>query len=88
MVAVVAITIPVVVCGCPLGLLCNVQMSTMMGKDMGTMGLGGMCPLLCGVPPSGPSVESTGFVLGPPVVLFAFDPALKIRPVFHPPPFA
>ena len=88
LVAAAALAMAAVVCGCPLGLMWSAPMAAMMGPDMDGQGMAGMCPMLCGVRPSSPSFESTGFVLGPLVVLFAFNPALKIRPVFHPPPFA
>ena len=86
LVAVATLAIASVVCGCPLGLAWNAQMTQMMGQDMGTQGLEElMCPMLCGVPPSSPSLESNGFVMGPLPTHLALNPASKVQPIFHPP---
>ena len=85
LVAVAAIAMAAVVCGCPLGLVLNAQMIPMTGQDMGMQGLEMMCPMLCGVPPSSPSLESNGFVMGPLPAHLALNPASKVRPIFHPP---
>jgi hypothetical protein len=88
LVAVAALTMTAVVCGCPLGLVTNAQMAPMMGSDMGTQGVDGMCPMLCGVPPSPPSADVNGFLFGPLPVPLALIPASKVRTIFHPPTFA
>ena len=85
LVAAAAVAMAAVVCGCPLGLVLDIQMTQMMGHDMGSQGMGATCPMLCGVPPSPPSVQSNGFVLGPPPAHLALNPASKVRPIFHPP---
>jgi hypothetical protein len=85
LVAVAAVAMAAVVCGCPLGLVLNAQMTQMMGHDMGAQGLDGTCPALCGVLPSSPRPESNGSVLGPLPVHPAPNAASNFRPIFHPP---
>src|SRR5712692_9657201 len=84
-VAVAAVVMVAVVCGCPFGLVLNAQMSLMMGQDMGMQGLEMTCPMLCGVPPSSPSLETHGSIFGPLPVDLTLNPASKVRPIFHPP---
>ncbi len=74
-----------VVLACPLSMMAYAQMIPMMGQDMGMQGSGMMCPMLCGVPPSSPSLDANGSVLGPLPVHLTLNAASKVRPIFHPP---
>jgi len=86
MAAVIAATAVVLVC--PLSMVAHAQMSEMMGQDMPTQSLEGMCPLSCGVPPYSATFESSDFGLGPLPVYLDLNPTSTIRPIFHPPNLA
>ena len=88
LVAVAAVALAAVVFACPLSMVAHAQMSEMMGQDMPTQSLEGMCPLSCGVPQDPAGVGSNGFALRPLPVHRAFNPASTIRPIFHPPNLA
>ena len=77
-----------IVLACPLSMIAHAQMSEMMGHDMPTQSLEGMCPLSCGVPQDPAGVGSNGFALGPLPVYLDLNPTSTIRPIFHPPTLA
>ena len=88
LVAVAAVALAAVVFACPLSMVAHAQMSEMMGQDMPTQSLEGMCPLSCGVPPDPAGVGSNGFALRPLPVHLDLNPTSTIRPIFHPPNLA
>jgi len=83
-----AVVLAAVFCACPLGMMAHAQMATMMGQDMATQTLDGMCPLLCGVAPSLVILGSDDSVIGAVPVPLDLNPASAIRPIFHPPTLA
>jgi len=85
LVAVAAVALATVVLACPLSMMAHAQMTQMMGQDMPTLSLEGMCPLSCGVPPDPAGVATNGFALRLLQVHLTFNPASTIRPIFHPP---
>lgn len=83
-----AVVLAAIFCACPLGMMAHAQMATMMGQDMPTQSLDGMCPLLCGVAPSLVILGSDDSVIGAVPVPFDLNLASAIRPIFHPPNLA
>ena len=88
LVVAVVVTMAAVVCACPFGLMTSAQMTTMMGHDMDAQPTDGMCPMLCGVPPSSAHVEPNSFVLELLPIYPLLNPASAVRPIFHPPTLA
>ena len=88
LVAAAALALAAVILACPLGMMAHSQMTQMMGQNMGTHGLEGMCPLFCGLPSYSVGFESNVFVLGPLPVHLAPSPASTTWPIFHPPTLA
>ena len=86
--AVVIVTMAAVACICPLGLMANAQMTTMMDHDMGAQQMEGMCPIPCVVLPYAVGIESNGLVRNLPLVNPILTLAITIRPIFHPPTLA
>jgi hypothetical protein len=85
LVAVAAVALATVVLACPLSMMAHAEMSQMMGQDMPTQGMQGMCPMLCGVPPYSIGFESSDLDRGPLPVYLDPNPTSTIRPIFHPP---
>jgi hypothetical protein len=88
LVAVAAVALATVVLACPLSMMAHAEMSQMMGQDMPTQGMQGMCPMLCGVPPYSIGFESSDLDRGPLPVYLDLNPTSMIRPIFHPPNLA
>src|SRR3990172_6452976 len=86
--AVAAVALAAIFCACPLGMMAHAQMSQMMGQDMPTQGMQGMCPMLCGLPPYSIGFESSDLDRGPLPVYLEPNPISTIRPIFHPPNLA
>jgi hypothetical protein len=88
LVAVAAVALAAVIIACPLTMMAHAQMTQMMGQDIATQGMQGMCPLLCSIPAHSVGSESRGFGLGPLPVYLDVNSTSAIRPIFHPPTLA
>jgi len=92
LVAVAAVALAAVIIACPLTMMAHAQMThqmtQMMGQDIATQGMQGMCPLLCSIPAHSVGFESSDLDRRPLPVYLDLNSTSAIRPIFHPPTLA